>query len=91
MAPQEAPRFGFSPLSLTVVVITLGVMTPLLFLLWLAVSSGVSHWEHLLKYVLPDAILNTLILLLGVGVLVMLIGAGCAWLVTAFDFRKAAI
>lgn len=61
-------------------------MTPLLFLLWLAVSSGVSHWEHLLKYVLPDAILNTLILLLGVGVLVMLIGAGCAWLVTAFDF-----
>lgn len=81
-----APRFGFSPLSLTVVVITLGVMTPLLFLLWLAVSSGVSHWEHLLKYVLPDAILNTLILLLGVGVLVMLIGAGCAWLVTAFDF-----
>lgn len=81
-----AQRFGFSPLSLTVVVITLGVMTPLLFLLWLAVSSGVSHWEHLLKYVLPDAILNTLILLLGVGVLVMLIGAGCAWLVTAFDF-----
>ncbi len=61
-------------------------MTPLLFLLWLAVSSGISHWEHLLKYVLPDAILNTLILLLGVGVLVMLIGAGCAWLVTAFDF-----
>ncbi|BBG59702.1 iron ABC transporter permease [Providencia rustigianii] len=80
------PRFGFSPLSICVVVITLGVMTPLLFLLWLAASSGVSHWEHLLKYVLPDATFNTLMLLLGVGVLVMVIGAGCAWLVTAFDF-----
>ncbi|WP_265693661.1 ABC transporter permease [Providencia rustigianii] len=80
------PRFGFSPLSICVVVITLGVMTPLLFLLWLAASSGISHWEHLLKYVLPDATFNTLMLLLGVGVLVMVIGAGCAWLVTAFDF-----
>ncbi|MTC60085.1 ABC transporter permease subunit [Providencia rustigianii] len=80
------PRFGFSPLSICVVVITLGVMTPLLFLLWLAASSGVSHWEHLLKYVLPGATFNTLMLLLGVGVLVMVIGAGCAWLVTAFDF-----
>lgn len=80
------PRFGISPLSLSVGVITFGVMTPLLFLLWIAASSGVSHWEHLLKYVLPDAAFNTLILLLGVGVLVMVIGTGSAWLVTAFDF-----
>ncbi|MTC53608.1 ABC transporter permease subunit [Providencia alcalifaciens] len=79
-------RIGFSPLTLSVVVITLGVLTPLLFLLGLAASSGLDHWEHLMRYVLPDATLNTVVLLLGVGAMVMTIGAGCAWLVTAFDF-----
>ncbi|HHR5828953.1 TPA: ABC transporter permease, partial [Providencia alcalifaciens] len=79
-------RVGFSPLTLSVVVITLGVLTPLLFLLGLAASSGLDHWEHLMRYVLPDATLNTVVLLLGVGAMVMTIGAGCAWLVTAFDF-----
>lgn len=39
-----------------------------------------------MRYVLPDATLNTLILLLGVASMVTIIGAGSAWLVTAFHF-----
>lgn len=39
-----------------------------------------------MSYVLPDATLNTLILLIGVAAMVIVIGAGCAWLVTAFHF-----
>jgi iron(III) transport system permease protein len=36
--------------------------------------------------VLPDAALNTALLLAGVGALVLVVGTGCAWLVTACDF-----
>lgn len=39
-----------------------------------------------MSYVLPDATFNTVMLLSGVAVMVIAIGTGCAWLVTAFHF-----
>ena len=44
------------------------------------------QWAHLARFVIPDAALTTLLLLLGVGVAVALLGTGAAWLVTAFQF-----
>ncbi|AMM26577.1 iron ABC transporter permease [Variovorax sp. PAMC 28711] len=66
--------------------IALGVLAPVLTLAWLAFGSGLGHWSHLLGTVLPQAALNTALLLSGVGALVLLIGVGCAWAVTAWDF-----
>ena len=66
--------------------IALGVLAPVLSLAWLALGSGLGHWSNLLQNVLPQAALNTALLLAGVGALVLLIGTGCAWLVTACDF-----
>lgn len=66
--------------------IALGVLAPVLSLGWLALGADVSHWAHLARHVLPDAALNTLVLLAGVGVLVLVIGTGCAWLVTTCEF-----
>ncbi|VWX62007.1 Iron(III) transport system permease protein [Burkholderiales bacterium 8X] len=66
--------------------IALGVLTPVLGLAWLAAGADLGHWAHLAEHVLPQAALNTAVLLVGVGVLVLIIGTGCAWLVTAFDF-----
>lgn len=66
--------------------IALGVLVPVLALLWLALGSGVDHWSHLSAHVLPRAALNTALLLTGVGALVLALGTGCAWLVTAYDF-----
>ena len=43
-------------------------------------------WPHLIANVLPTAFRVTALLLLGVGILVIAIGAGSAWLVTAYDF-----
>jgi iron(III) transport system permease protein len=68
------------------VLIALGVLAPVLSLAWLALGSGLQHWAHLAEHVLPQAALNTAVLLAGVGVLVLVIGTGCAWLVTACDF-----
>ncbi|WP_198086943.1 iron ABC transporter permease [Variovorax sp. E3] len=66
--------------------IAIGVLAPVLTLAWLALGSGVGHWGPLFAHVLPQAALNTALLLAGVGTLVLLIGTGCAWLVTAHDF-----
>ena len=66
--------------------IALGVLAPVLTLAWLALGSGVGHWGPLFAHVLPQAALNTALLLAGVGALVLAIGTGCAWLVTAHDF-----
>lgn len=43
-------------------------------------------WAHLASTVLPDYILNTVLLALGVAALVLSIGVSTAWLVTMYDF-----
>jgi len=68
--------------------IALLVALPVIALAYAALggTESLAHWLHLARFVLPDAALNTLALLAGVGVVVTLLGTGSAWLVTAFDF-----
>ncbi len=61
-------------------------MAPLLSLCWLALHGTSDHWVHLARHVIPGAALNTLLLLCGVGLLVVCIGTGAAWLVSAYQF-----
>lgn len=68
------------------VLVALGVLAPIASLIWLAFGADYAHWQHLVQYVLPDATLNTALLLAGVGVLTLVVGTGCAWLVSAHDF-----
>ncbi len=68
------------------VLIALGVLAPVASLCWLALGADWAHWQHLVRYVLPDATVNTALLLVGVGLLTLVVGTGCAWLVTAHDF-----
>lgn len=66
--------------------IALAVLAPLLALAWSAADASLDHWAHLARFVLPQALTNTVALLAGVGVLVTLLGTGSAWLVAAYDF-----
>ncbi|MGH8717832.1 MAG: ABC transporter permease [Burkholderiales bacterium] len=43
-------------------------------------------WQHLLKFVLPDLVVNTFWLVLGVGIGTALVGVGLAWLTALYDF-----
>lgn len=61
-------------------------LLPVLSLLWTAGQGSAGLWPHLLAHVLPAAAANTLALLLGVGLCVAMIGCGCAWLVSAYEF-----
>lgn len=66
--------------------IAMAVLAPLATLAWWALQGNLSHWSHLVSYVLPQALGNTAVLLLGVGALVTCLGTGAAWLVTAYEF-----
>ena len=43
-------------------------------------------WEHLTQTVLPDYFLNSLILFVGVGIIVLFMGTMSAWLVVMYQF-----
>jgi len=66
--------------------LSLVVLLPLLALLALALRGSGPLWPHLIRYVLPQAALDSAGLLAGTAVLVMVIGVGTAWLVSAYDF-----
>lgn len=85
-------RKAFKPGSQTLVwnlgliLIAAAVMAPVLSLFGLALQGTTEHWSHMLTYVLPEATIQTVLLLLGVGVLSASLGVGSAWLMTAYDF-----
>nr|WP_254223765.1 iron ABC transporter permease [Burkholderia multivorans] len=66
--------------------IAAAVAAPLAALAAAAFDADLAHWRHLAAFVLPQALANTLLLLAGVGAIVSIVGTGCAWLVTAYDF-----
>jgi iron(III) transport system permease protein len=71
---------------LATLVIALGVLMPVASLAWMALGGDFAHWAHLAQHVLPQAALDTALLLAGVGAVVLVVGTGCAWLVTAYTF-----
>lgn len=62
------------------------VCLPVVALIFIAFQGSAGLWPHMIAYVLPAALRNTFILLVGVGLLVTLMGTTTAWLVTAYDF-----
>lgn len=63
------------------------VLLPVLSIVGYASQGSGDLWPHLRTYVLPQALLDTLLLLTGVAALVIGIGTGSAWLVTTYEFR----
>ena len=69
-----------------VMLVALIVVGPILALFAVAFSAQDNVWPHLLATVLPRALSETVLLMLGVGLLTMSIGASSAWLVTMYRF-----
>jgi len=70
----------------TSALITALVALPIIALTVIAASGTLDSWNHLINNVLPSALPATATLLAGVGVVVMVLGTGTAWLVAAYDF-----
>ncbi len=67
------------------------VAVPVLGVVALALGPSAEIWRHLATTVLPTYALNTLWLMLGVGIGTFVIGVGTAWLVTACAFPGRAV
>ncbi|WP_312861561.1 ABC transporter permease [Segnochrobactrum spirostomi] len=74
-----------------VVALALAALMPLGAVIWLAFEPAGDVWSHLVATVLPNAVVTTIWLLLGVGLVTGVIGVGCAWLVTAYRFPGRAL
>lgn len=66
--------------------VVFSVVAPILTLFILAITGNFDHWTNLIRYVIPNSLSNTGILLFGVAVMVGLIGTGSAWLTSAYQF-----
>ena len=62
------------------------VITPSLAIIWTALFPAENIWPHLLATTLPIYLLNTVVLMVGVGIGVLALGTGGAWLVATCRF-----
>ena len=77
--------------SVPVGVISLIIISPILAIFYSALLGDTSLWPHLFSTVLPRYLLNTLLLMLGVGILSLVFGISTAWLVSRYEFPGRAI
>jgi len=72
--------------TLVTILVAVIVVSPIAALIVIASEGSGDLWPQLAAYVLPSAATNTIVLLVGVGVLASVIGVGTAWLVATADF-----
>jgi iron(III) transport system permease protein len=80
-------RRRVSPAWGAVAIVLAGLMLlPVLTVAVLALSAADNIWPHLLRTVLPASLRDTFLMLAGVGVVVLVVGTGTAWLTTMYRF-----
>src|SRR5262245_29504712 len=93
-SPSQARRGRFRPrwnvvqvsLGAVAIAVALLALAPLASLLLIALGDSGELWGHLLRYVLPAALIQTVLLLAGVAAVTVVFGVGTAWAVTTFEF-----
>ena len=80
------PARHFDGWSVGAVLICLFILGPILALWLTAFGDSQGLWRHLMATVLPRYVVNTLLLMLGVGLLSVLFGVSTAWVVTRYSF-----
>ena len=77
----------FNKSSLLIVIISLLLAIPV-FTILISLFKGTGEmWEHIISYFLIDYIQNSLILLLGSGIICFVIGTSSAWVVSRYKFK----
>ncbi len=75
-----------SPWSVGALVIAFMVLMPIAAVIWFAFNPTENIWSHMWATTLPRYLANTAILMIGVGVIASMVGAGAAWLVVMYQF-----
>jgi iron(III) transport system permease protein len=77
---------GSRAYSVVVAVIAVIAAAPIVAAVFSLFQDTGDIWEHLARYVLPEALLNTIWLAVGVALLAGTIGVVLAWIVAAYNF-----
>ena len=72
--------------SIFATLVALIIIAPVFAIFYSAFLGDTSLWPHLFSTVLPRYISNTIILMVGVGILSSILGVSTAWVVTRYDF-----
>jgi iron(III) transport system permease protein len=93
LAPNRVRRLlpASSGWALFVGAVALVMALPLATIAVLCLTARESVWPHLIRTVLPGALIDTGLLVAGVGALALLFGTGAAWLVTMYRFPGRAV
>lgn len=83
---SRPPVSGSLLLRVAAGAVVLLVLLPLLALGWTASRGSGDLWPHLIANVIPHALMETTLLVAGVGAVVGVIGTGTAWLVAVCRF-----
>jgi iron(III) transport system permease protein len=87
LAPLSvASKFKWNWLKIVAMMIAAILALPILVVLVNVLIGDGEVWQHLYQTVLAEYISNSLLLMLGVGVGVLLIGVPCAWLTSMCNF-----
>jgi iron(III) transport system permease protein len=82
-APRPRPSWSWTAAALTAAGL---VCLPILAVVWSLTRPAGAVWAHLWRTQLPELLLNTLGLVAGVGLGVLLLGTTLAWLVVTCEF-----
>lgn len=77
---------GANVYSIVIAVIAVIAAAPILAAVVSLFQDTGDAWPHLVQYVLPEALLNTLWLAVGVALIAGTIGVALAWIVAAYEF-----
>jgi iron(III) transport system permease protein len=86
IAARAAPSHDGRLWTFAALIIAAIVLAPVVALIAIAAQGSGDLWPHLARYVLPQAVRDTALLLAGVGAIVVVIGVGTAWLVATCRF-----
>ncbi|MCC6781124.1 MAG: iron ABC transporter permease [Hyphomicrobiales bacterium] len=87
--PSRGPvrwRLGSAAVSASAFVVALLALTPVAGLIFVAFGPSEDIWPHLVRHVIPVALIETALLLAGVAAVTIVTGLTTAWIVTTFSF-----
>jgi len=77
----------FSKWSIVTIILSLLLTVPL-FAIVVYLFAGVGEmWDHIVDHFLFDYVSNSIILIVGAGLLTLLLGVSSAWIVSQYDFQ----
>ncbi len=79
-------HFGSVAITSSALLVALLALTPIAGLIFVSFDATGDIWPHLVQHVIPVALMETALLLVGVAAVAIVIGLTTAWIITTFTF-----